>query len=231
MHLSYRLVLSLLLAVAAVSTVFAIYQAEEDMHAMKAAVDHQAVVLAESQRRAVERTEQYAVPADRRIGYLPPHVWRHAAMSVVQALLIVGITLLIVRWSLGQPLRHMAQWLRDLRTGALAGDGKLPKEGLFGPLSNEVNWLASSLNVARAAAREEARLRNASLSVWTAESLRISVQARLNGSRLFAVSNREPYEHVQRGNSVACVVPPSGLGMRRNLDCASHRRRRPRHRR
>jgi trehalose 6-phosphate synthase len=93
----------------------------------------------------------------------------------------------------------------------LAGDGKLPKEGLFGPLSNEVKWLASSLNIARAAAMEEARLRNASLSVWTAESLRISVQAKLNGNRLFAVSNREPYEHVQRGSSIACVVPPSGL--------------------
>jgi len=44
-------------------------------------------------------------------------VWRHALTSAFQALLIVGVTLLIVNWSLGRPLRHLALWLRDLRTG------------------------------------------------------------------------------------------------------------------
>jgi trehalose 6-phosphate synthase len=67
------------------------------------------------------------------------------------------------------------------------------------------------LNEARAAAKEEARLRDAALSFWTPERLRISMQAKLNGSRLFAVSNREPYEHRHQGSSVAWSVPPSGL--------------------
>jgi trehalose 6-phosphate synthase len=46
---------------------------------------------------------------------------------------------------------------------------------------------------------------------WTAERLRISMQGKLKGSRLFAVSNREPYEHARQGNSITWFVPPSGL--------------------
>src|SRR5262249_1560987 len=34
---------------------------------------------------------------------------------------------------------------------------------------------------------------------------------KLKDSRLFAVSNREPYEHNRRGGQVVCSVPPSGL--------------------
>jgi hypothetical protein len=57
---------------------------------MNAAVERQAVVLAESQRRAVERTNQDAVPADPRVGFLPPPVWRRAAMSVVAEAITVS---------------------------------------------------------------------------------------------------------------------------------------------
>jgi trehalose-6-phosphate synthase len=138
-------------------------------------------------------------------------VWRHALTSVLQTLLIVGITLLIVHWSLGKPLRHMAQWLRDLRTGHTSADGRPPKEEIFRPLASEVAQLATSLNAARAAAEEEASLRDAASSLWTAERLRIAMRGKLNGSRLFAVSNREPYEHVRRGGTITWCVPPSGL--------------------
>jgi trehalose 6-phosphate synthase len=138
-------------------------------------------------------------------------VWRHAASSVAQTLLIVGITLLVIRWSLAKPLRHMAQWLHDLRLGKVSLDSRFPREEMFKPLASEVTWLASSLSVARAAAEEEARLRDASLSLWTAERLRIAMEGKLKGSRLFAVSNREPYEHRRQGGGVVCSVPPSGL--------------------
>ena len=37
------------------------------------------------------------------------------------------------------------------------------------------------------------------------------MQGKLHGSRLFAVSNREPYEHSRQGNSIVWSVPPSGL--------------------
>src|SRR5260370_37946625 len=79
------------------------------------------------------------------------------------------------------------------------------------PLTREVSLIASSLTAARAAAEEEARLRDAGLSIWTPERLRISMRDKLNGSRLFAVSNREPYEHVRQGSSITWSVPPSGL--------------------
>jgi alpha,alpha-trehalose-phosphate synthase [UDP-forming] len=126
-------------------------------------------------------------------------------------LLIAGITVLIVHWTLAKPLRHMAQWLHDLRTGRTPAAGKLPQEGIFQPLTSEVTRLASSLNAARAAADEEARLREAGSSLWTPDRLRVFILSKLNGSRLFAVSNREPYEHKRQGNSVTWSVPASGL--------------------
>jgi trehalose 6-phosphate synthase len=149
------------------------------------------------------------------VGYISAQratVWRHALFSVaLQTILIVCTTLLIVSWSLGRPLRRMAQWLRDQRTGNRTGEREPPTEEIFGPLATEVTQLATSLNAARAAAQEEARLREASESIWTPERLRISVRSKLSGSRLFVVSNREPYEHFHRGNSIVCSVPASGL--------------------
>lgn len=300
MYLSRRLMLSLLGAVAVVSLISALYQAAAEMHAMRAEVQRQAMVLAESQQRAAEQVLQdgssgemqalvdqfrnheqmagivlygtngqalattpglasrlpsnpaetpsavatamrergvrgeffrspggpmhvLALPlfADGRllgavaifhnVAFISAPVLRHALTSVAQTLLIVGMTLLIIRWSLGKPLRHMAQWLRDLRTGDASASGRPPEEAIFRPLTSEVTRLATSLHVARAAAEEEARLRDAASSQWTAERLRIAMRGKLNGSRLFAVSNREPYVHSRQGNSVTWSVPPSGL--------------------
>ena len=145
------------------------------------------------------------------VAFIAAPVWRHALTCVVQTLLIVALTLLIVRWSLGKPLRHMTQWLRDLRTGNASAADPPPKEAIFRPLTREVARMATCLHDARAAAEEEARLRDAASSRWTAERLRIFIQGKLNGSRLLVVSNREPYEHVRQGNSIVCTVPPSGL--------------------
>ena len=138
-------------------------------------------------------------------------VLRHAMASVAQTLLIVALTLLIVRWNLGKPVQHLTEWLRDLRTGRTSLGVTLPKDGVFQPLTNEVTRIATSLNAARRAAEEEARLRDAALSRWTPERLRVSMQSKMDGSRLFAVSNREPYEHVYRGSTITWSVPPSGL--------------------
>jgi trehalose 6-phosphate synthase len=145
------------------------------------------------------------------VAILGSPVWRQALTGAAQILLIVGVTLLVVRWSIGKALRHLAQRLRDLRIGNGSTAGELPKEGIFQPLTSEVARLVFSLKSARAAAEQEARLRDASLSVWTAERLRIAMESKLNGRRLFAVSNREPYEHTCEGGAVRCSVPPSGL--------------------
>ena len=145
------------------------------------------------------------------VGFIAVPVLRHAVASVAQTLLIVGLTLWIVRWNVRRPVQHLAEWLHDLRTGRAGLEGKLPKESFFQPLTNEVAQIATSLNAARRAAEEEARLRDAALSRWTPERLRVSLESRMNGSRLFAVSNREPYEHVSRGGTITWSVPPSGL--------------------
>jgi len=139
-------------------------------------------------------------------------VWQHALESLaVQTVIILIMTILVVRWSLGRPLRRMTQWLEDLRTGKTPIESELPNESLFQPLAKEVTKLASSLKAARAAADEEAHLRDTAQALWTSKRLRIFVQTKLHGSRLFAVSNREPYEHKMRGSSVVWSVPASGL--------------------
>ena len=141
-------------------------------------------------------------------------VMRQALMSVlIQTLLIVPVTLLVLRWGLGKPIEKLSLWLRDVRTGRAQADAgpELPEEHVFEPLKREAARLATSISAARAAAEEEARLRYHAESTWTPERLRISVESKLGGSRLFAISNREPYEHVRRNGSVECVVPASGL--------------------
>jgi trehalose 6-phosphate synthase len=139
-------------------------------------------------------------------------VWRAAFLRVlVQVFLIVLITLLIVRWSIAGPIARAAQWMRALRTGKVSSRQQMPDLDLFRPLAWEVVTLAESLSQARSAAENEARLREASESMWTADRLAVQIQTRLQGSRLFVVSNREPYMHQHNGKSVDVIVPPSGL--------------------
>lgn len=139
-------------------------------------------------------------------------VWRAAFLRVlVQVFLIVLITLLIVRWSIAGPIARAAQWMRELRTGRISSRQQMPDLDLFRPLAWEVVTLAESLSQARNAAENEARLREASESMWTADRLAVQIQTRLQGSRLFVVSNREPYMHQHNGKSIDVVVPPSGL--------------------
>ena len=139
-------------------------------------------------------------------------VWRETFVRVLaQVFLIVLITLLIVRWSITGPIARAAQWMRALRTGKISSRQEMPDLDLFRPLAREVATMAASLNQARSAAESEARLREAAESMWTADRLSVQVRNRLDGSRLFVVSNREPYMHQRNGKSIDAVVPPSGL--------------------
>jgi alpha,alpha-trehalose-phosphate synthase [UDP-forming] len=135
--------------------------------------------------------------------------WRIAAFVV----LIVGVTLLMVRWSLTRPMSRLAERLRLLRMGHRdAADEKGAAElSIFTPLAREVETLAESLAEARAAAQAEARLRDAGEHLWTAERLAVHVRERFGSSRIFVLSNREPYMHVRQGKEIVCEVPPSGL--------------------
>lgn len=141
-------------------------------------------------------------------------VWRQTFWRIVAlVVLIVGVTVLMVRWFLMRPITRLAERLRLLRMGH-------PEHGvldevddlsLFMPIAREVENITESLLEARAAAAAEARLREAGENVWTAERLTAHVQQHAGAGRIFVVSNREPYMHVRQGKDTVCVVPPSGL--------------------
>ena len=134
--------------------------------------------------------------------------------ALVQTLLITGLALILVRWTLTGPLNRTAKWLRTLRTGQSHAPPSLPEGELFDQLHHEVTHLARDLSAARASAEEEARLRNTNASLWTAERLRVSLSNKLQNKPLFVIANREPYVHVHSNGSngtVQVIVPASGL--------------------
>jgi len=139
--------------------------------------------------------------------------WRQTFFRVLaQVFLIVLITLLIVRWSITGPIARAALWMHALRTGKISFRQELPDHlDMFRPLAREVVTMAESLSNARNAAENEARLREAGESMWTADRLSVQLRTRLGDSHLFVVSNREPYMHQRNGKALDVVVPPSGL--------------------
>jgi alpha,alpha-trehalose-phosphate synthase [UDP-forming] len=141
-------------------------------------------------------------------------IWRETMWHVVaEVLLIVFVTVLIIRSTIVVPISKTTKWLKQLRLGK----GKIPprpklSDGDFlGPLSAEVMNLARSLAEARAAAAEEARLRESGDAIWTAERLRLTIRSRTEQKSLFVVSNREPYSHVHGPKGIELQVPASGL--------------------
>jgi trehalose-6-phosphate synthase len=141
-----------------------------------------------------------------------PHLLRNTFLrTLVQVALMALITLLIIHWSIGGPIARTAQWLRAMRTGNSLEGERQPEADFLRPLAQEVTHLVKSLESARAVAEEEARLREASESLWTAERLRASVRSKIQDSPLFVVSNREPYMHIRRGKAIETIVPASGL--------------------
>ena len=139
-------------------------------------------------------------------------LWRDTFLrALAQAAFITLVTLLIIRWSIVGPLARTAKWMRELRAGNGVERSSLEAEDLFKPLAQEVTHLAKSLEAARAAAEEEAGLRERGESLWTPERLRLHVRSKLGDRPFFVVSNREPYTHVYRGKAVEVTVPASGL--------------------
>ena len=139
-------------------------------------------------------------------------IWRDTLWHLIaQVLLIVLITVLIVRWTIIGPISRTAEWMRQVRAGKVSPRPDLPKEDFLAPFSEEVMNLTQSLAEARAAAEEEARLRETGQAMWTPERLRVSMQSKTLQSPLVVVSNREPYMHVHRNKGIEALVPASGL--------------------
>jgi alpha,alpha-trehalose-phosphate synthase [UDP-forming] len=141
-------------------------------------------------------------------------VWRRSFWRVVAlVVLITVVTLGMVGWFLMRPMTRISERLRRLRSGHPDGlaDARAEELSMFTPLAREVETLAESLLAARAAAEAEARLRATGENLWTADRLAVHMREHAVSSRIFVVSNREPYMHVRRGREIVCVIPPSGL--------------------
>ncbi len=138
--------------------------------------------------------------------------WRGAFIRVSVEVFLIGLmTLLIYRLLISRPITRTVQWMRATRTGKAAFRPGFADHDLFTPLRREVTTLVESLAAARESAEKEARLREAAESTWTAERLSVHVRSKLDSSRLFVVSNREPYMHAKEGKSFKVLIPASGL--------------------
>jgi trehalose-6-phosphate synthase len=143
---------------------------------------------------------------------LLPKAWHSPLLlEFLQAFIIALATYLIVRWDMMIPVLRVSEWMKTLRLGSSAEPAPPLTKGLFEPLAKEVTYMAKSLTEARAAAEEEARLRQAGESLWTPERLKEHVRQKLPGRSLLVISNREPYQHVRQGSQISTVIPPSGL--------------------
>jgi len=130
---------------------------------------------------------------------------------LAQMVLIAGVTLLVIRWHIVDPLAQLADWMKKLRVGE--ADGHMPqlKGDIFAPIAKEATTLATNLRAARRAAQNEARLRQNGESLWTPERLKEHIKDKMEGRPLFVVSNREPYMHIKEGKDIRTIVPAGGL--------------------
>src|SRR5437588_2800564 len=133
--------------------------------------------------------------------------------AFVQTLLITGLALILVQWTFTGPLTRTAKWLRTLRTGQPNARPAVSNGEILDEIHHEVKHLARDLDTARAAAEEEARLRDSNASLWTAERLHVSLRNKLQEKPLYVVSNREPYMHVfsEKEKAINVIIPASGV--------------------
>jgi trehalose 6-phosphate synthase len=133
--------------------------------------------------------------------------------ALVQTIFITSLAFILVRWNFISPLANTAQWLRALRSGVPGSSRALSKDEMFEQIHTEARHLAQDLNFARAAAQEEAQLRESQSALWTPDRLRVSLQSKLQDNALVVISNREPYMHVfnERDHSIQMLIPASGV--------------------
>jgi trehalose-6-phosphate synthase len=131
--------------------------------------------------------------------------------ALLQAFLIVLTTFIILYYNVMTPIKKTTEWIRKIRKGESSRPLHSEELLLLGPLALEITQMTKSLEMARAAAEEEARLRYSSESRWTPQRLKEFVRLKLEDRPLFVVSNREPYMHIKSDKKIECIVPASGL--------------------
>lgn len=139
-------------------------------------------------------------------------IWINSTLrACLQIMAVSGIVLLVFYLNVLAPIRRTTEWIRKVRIGESPQKSQPAGPAILAPLTREISKMAASLENARQAAEEEARLRQSTESIWTPERLKEFVRVKLSGRPLFVVSNREPYMHVKKGKDVECIVPASGM--------------------
>ncbi|MBI4655527.1 MAG: trehalose-6-phosphate synthase [Elusimicrobia bacterium] len=140
------------------------------------------------------------------------HMWRRTLLRVIiQIVLISIITLVIIRWSIVSPISEMTDWMKKIRSSEFFSLTPPLKGDIFAPLQKEAATLAEHFHTAKAAAEEEARLRQQAESTWTSQRLKEFIKIKLNDKPLFIISNREPYMHTYENKEIKTIVPAGGL--------------------
>src|SRR2546430_8236003 len=112
--------------------------------------------------------------------------------AFVQTVLITGLAVILVQWTFTGPLTRTAKWLRTLRTGQANAPPAVSNGEILDEIHHEVKHLARDLDTARAAAEEEARVRDSSASLGTAERLHARLANKLLAKPTYRCSTVEP---------------------------------------
>lgn len=139
-------------------------------------------------------------------------IWKNNLLYFgIQIALILLALYLALRLIVLKPVRELVDSIRMVRLSS-GGSGNLPDHFLLRPLIREINRFNESLQAARSAASEEARLRHETVeSPWTKERLFEYVKKTLKDRTIIVVSNREPYIHTKKGKAISWYVPASGM--------------------
>lgn len=141
-------------------------------------------------------------------------IWKtNIVRMFTQSALLTLALLLIIRWVIFEPITALVDSLKKSRTSdSFKDDIPVPSHPFFKPLTAEVVNMKKSLIEARIRAHDEAKLRLGKIeSPWTSDRLRAFVEDALKGRSIYLVSNREPYIHVKRNNTIDYFFPASGM--------------------
>lgn len=149
-------------------------------------------------------------------GYIDVSVasrWQSNLVGAVLFLLLFALAIgVLVRWVLFQPLWDLTEGIRDARSGRVREVSESKHSVFVRPLATEINKLAQSLSQARAAASEEARMRNEKLDTpWTAERLQEFIKAHAKNRPIFVASHAEPFTHKHVGRNILVSRPAGGV--------------------
>ncbi len=91
-----------------------------------------------------------------------------------------------------------------LRGDGLLGPGRVLESAELQPIAKDLRLMIKDLE-------DERRARDENRVSWSSKSLKDILQRELKGDEILIVSNREPYIHVHRGESIETQFPASGL--------------------